>query len=127
MPVAFDPHARLWLLSGPSTAYAVRHDAGLGLRHVHWGAPITPDEAKALAEDVPDPAASSYEQGAGTAELPVEGGSRFGPPAMIVRFADGTRAIEWDLLDHEIDGEHLRVHLADRHYPLEATLHYRLA
>ena len=49
MPVAFDPHARLWLLSGPATAYAVRHDAELGLRHVHWGAPITPAEAKALA------------------------------------------------------------------------------
>jgi len=127
MPVAFDPDHRLWLLSGPSQAYAVRLDPELGVRHVHWGAPIGLAAACALAEEPPDPAASSYEQGAGAAELPVEGGARFGPAALIVRFADGTRAVEWEYREHEIDGEHLAVRLADRFYPLEVVLHYRLA
>jgi len=130
MPVVFDPEHRLWLLNGPSTSYALRLDADGAVRHVHWGAPLTLDAAVALSEldeRTPDPAASSFEQGPGGAELPVEGGRHFGPSALLVRFADGTRAIEWGHDGHEIDGDHLRVRLADPHYALTAVLHYRLA
>ncbi|WP_127500612.1 alpha-galactosidase [Actinoplanes solisilvae] len=126
MPVVFAPEHHLWLLSGPSTSYALRLDGG-GVRHVHWGAPLTLEAATALSEPVPDPAASSFEQGTGEAELRVEGGAQFGPSSLLVRFADGTSAIEWVYEGHKIDGEHLSVRLADRHYPLAVTLHYRLA
>ena len=130
MRVAYEPRPRLWLLSGVSTSYAVRLDAGDCLRHVHWGARVTLDEAVALAEQaerIPDPAASSFEQEPGADELPVEGGARFGPAALQLRWADLSRGIEWKYLGYEIvaDG-HLRVDLADRHYPLTVKLHYRI-
>jgi alpha-galactosidase len=128
--VTFEPHRRLWLLTGPSTCYAVRLAADDAVRHVHWGGPITLDQAAELAdryEQTPNPAASSFEHGPGAEELPVEGGARFGPAALQVRFADGTRAVEWRHTDARIDGGHLRIDLADRHYPLAVALHYRLA
>jgi alpha-galactosidase len=130
MRVAFHPRPRLWLLSGASTAYAVRLDADDRVRHVHWGAALTLDEAAALAEQatlLPDPAASSFEQGPGADELPVEGGAQFGPAALQVRFADLSRGVEWRCTGHEIvDDGHLRIDLADRHYPLVVHLHYRI-
>jgi alpha-galactosidase len=130
MRVAYEPRLRLWLLSGVSTSYAVRLDAGDCLRHVHWGARVTIDEAVALAEQaerIPDPAASSFEQEPGADELPVEGGAQFGPAALQLRWADLSRGIEWEYLGYEIvDDGHLRVDLADRHHPLTVKLHYRI-
>jgi alpha-galactosidase len=125
MTVTFATDRRLWLINTPTFAYAARIDPGLGVRHVHWGAPIDLVTARALAEAAPGPAANSFEQGSGIAELPVEGGDRFGPAALIVRFPDGTRAVEWEYRDHEIGEDELAIRLADRFYPLEIVLHYR--
>jgi alpha-galactosidase len=127
--VAFEPRLRLWLLSGAATAYAVRLADDDTPRHVHWGAPLTLDQAADLAERAAlteSTAASSFEGIAGADELPVEGGAQFGPAALQVRFPDGTRAVEWRYADHEVDDGHLRIHLADRYYPLDVTLHYRM-
>ncbi|NMO54049.1 alpha-galactosidase [Actinoplanes sp. TBRC 11911] len=128
MRVAYEPRLRLWLLTGTSTAYAVRLDADDCVRHVHWGAPVTVEEAAALVgQEPPDPAASSFEEKAGADELPVEGGAHFGPAALQVRWADLGRGIEWKYLGHEIvEDAHLRIDLADRHYPLTVKLHYRM-
>ncbi|WP_422771108.1 alpha-galactosidase [Plantactinospora sp. WMMC1484] len=123
--VQFDPDHRLWLLTGPTTAYALRVAEDGGLRHVHWGAVLTLAQAVRLAEQ-PSPAASSFEAIAGVDELAVEGGPRFGPASLLVRFADGTRGVEWRYDGHDADAGHLRVHLRDRHYPLHVTMHYRL-
>jgi alpha-galactosidase len=124
-PVLFDPHHRLWLLSGPTTAYAVRLAGDDSVRHVYWGAVLTLAQAVELVERT-SPAASSFEAVAGSDELPVEGGARFGPPSLLVRFADGTRGVQWRYAGHDVDGGHLRIHLHDRHYPLRVTLHYRM-
>ncbi|MEU7875225.1 alpha-galactosidase [Dactylosporangium sp. NPDC049140] len=121
----FDPAHRLWLLRGPTTSYAVRLAEDDSVRHVHWGAPLTLAQATQVAERAA-PAASSFEAVAGVDELAVEGGARFGPPSLLVRFADGTRAVEWRYAGHDADGEQLRIHLRDRHYPLRVTLHYRM-
>src|SRR5262249_48001393 len=43
-----------------------------------------------------------------------------------VRFADGTTAVEWTYLGYDVDGNHLAIRLADRHYPLTVTLHYQV-
>ena len=123
--VSFDPDHRLWLLRGPTTAYAIRLAEDDSVRHLHWGAVITLDQAAELVER-PSPAASSFEAVAGVDELAVEGGARFGTPSLLVRFADGTRGIQWRYAGHDVDGGHLSIHLSDRHYPLRVTLHYRV-
>jgi alpha-galactosidase len=126
---SFEPQHRLWLLSGSDAGYAVRLAADDTPQHVHWGAPLTLAQAVELAdlaERTPGPASSSFEQADGADELPVEGGARFGPPALQVRFANGTRAVEWRYTGHRLDGGHLCIELADRHYALAVTLHYRL-
>jgi len=123
--VLFDPDHRLWLLRGPTMAYAIRLAEDDSVRHVHWGAAVTLAQAAEMAERT-SPAASSFEAVAGADELAVEGGARFGPPSLLVRFADGTRAVEWQYGGHAIDGGHLRIHLHDRHYPVHVTLHYRV-
>jgi alpha-galactosidase len=116
MPITCAETERLWLLETPRSAYALRigrHDVP---EHVHWGAPLR--LADLLAR-----------QGKGD-ELAVEGSTRFGPPSLTVRFADGASAVEWRYegadLDHGPDGATLAIHLADRQYPLRVTLHYRI-
>src|SRR4051794_20939393 len=121
----FEPDQRLWLLHTPSTSYAVRLDEDDNLRHVHWGTALTLAQARELAERTP-PAGSSFDTAGGPEELAAEGGARFGVPGLQVRFADGTRGVEWRCTGHDADGGHLRIHLEDRHYPLRVTLHYRV-
>ncbi|WP_326626936.1 alpha-galactosidase [Nonomuraea fuscirosea] len=124
-PPLFEPRRRLWLLRTPSTSYAVRIDEDDTVRHVHWGAALTLEQAGELAERTPA-AGSSFDAVGGAEELAVEGGARFGPPGLQVRFADGTRAVEWRYAGHDADDGYLSIHLDDRHYPLRLTLHYRV-
>ncbi len=105
----------LWLLTTPSSAYAVRLGPDGAPRCAHWGPPLTLDQARALP--------------AGPEELPVEGGDRFGVAGLQVRYDDGVRGVEWRHLGHDIEGDdvdggHLTIRMADRHYPLEIDLHY---
>ena len=96
------------------------------LRHLYWGPPLSLEQAAA----VPEPAPVTMTQFEGRQhdieELPVEGGARFGVPAVQVRFADGTRGLELGYAGHTIDGGTLRIRFADRHYPIEVDLHYRV-
>ncbi|HJP73071.1 MAG TPA: alpha-galactosidase [Pseudonocardiaceae bacterium] len=128
--ISFDADTRTWLLATPNTSYALRLADGNVLRHLHWGAPLSLAQAVSL-DDVPPFFPRGHENvGEGTEELAIDGGLRFGVPSLQVRFADGVRAIEWEYADHQIvvrpDGETLTIRLADRHYPLRISLHYRL-
>ncbi|MFJ8822992.1 alpha-galactosidase [Streptomyces sp. NPDC102467] len=119
--VFFDEPSRTFLLTTPATSYALRIGADEGPRHVHWGARLTLGQAAALPTY--DGATSSFASTSGE-ELAVEGGARFGVPSLLVRYADGTRGVEWVHEGHEIEGDRLHVRLRDRHYPLGCTLHY---
>lgn len=128
--ISFDADTRTWLLATPATSYALRLVDGNVLRHLHWGAPLSLAQALSL-----DGGTFLRERGfenvmEGTEELTVDGGIHFGVPSLQVRFADGVRAIEWEYADHQIvvrpDGETLTIRLADRHYPLRISLHYKL-
>ncbi|MGW7073004.1 alpha-galactosidase [Streptomyces sp. NPDC054855] len=121
--VIFDASTRTFLLCAPGTSYALRIDADDTPRHVHWGAPLTIEQAVTLP--VHDGLRSSFASTSGE-ELPVEGGPRFGAPSLLVRFKDGSRGIEWLYEDHTIKDNHLDVRLRDRHYPLGCTLHYAI-
>ncbi|HEY2950926.1 MAG TPA: alpha-galactosidase [Micromonosporaceae bacterium] len=120
MPIAFDPDSGTFLLRTPSTAYAVRLIDGVP-RLVHWGGVLDPAEAAAVPLRDPGDADEAFGE-----ELPTEGGPRFGPPGLRVEFADGTRAVQWRYTDHDVDTGHLRIGLADEHYPLAVDLHYRV-
>jgi alpha-galactosidase len=124
--VAFHEASRTWLLATPNSAYTMRlGDDGL-LRHLHWGPPLTIEQAATL----PAPARLTLSQFEGRQydieELPAEGGAWFGVPAVQVRFADGTRGVELDYADHTIDGTTLTIRFTDRYYGLAVALHYRV-
>ncbi|MEU8233285.1 alpha-galactosidase [Actinoplanes sp. NPDC048967] len=117
--VRHDAGTGTWVLYGRTTAYGLRLTAG-SVWHVWWGPALTLDQVAGLPLPPRD-----HDDILGE-ELPGEGGERFGPPSLQVAFGDGTRAVEWVPGGHHIDGGHLRVTLADRHYPLHVELHYRV-
>jgi alpha-galactosidase len=119
--VAFAAAQRLWLLSTPNSAYALRLAADDTPTHVYWGAPLSLTDVTSLPRQ-----RSSFETSPDPDELAVAAGPRFGPPSLAVRFADGTAAVEWRYADHEIDGDELVIRLTDRHYPLSVDLRYRV-
>jgi alpha-galactosidase len=118
-PVTFDSATGTFLLSTPSTCYALRLVDG-GVRHLYWGPLLTLAAAASLP---PAPVGGADDVGD---ELPSDGGVRSGPAALVVGFADGTEVVEWQVTGHDVDAGHMTVRLADRHYPLAAELHYRV-
>jgi len=117
--IEFDPSTRTFVLSTPSTSYAIRLIGG-SVRQMHWGGRLSLSQA---AEVPTRPAAPD---GAVVGEeLPPEGGLRFGPAGLVVEFPGGVRAVEFGYADHEITADGLRIGLVDRAFPLRLDLHYR--
>ncbi|MFI9168873.1 alpha-galactosidase [Streptomyces lincolnensis] len=122
-------NARTWILSGPTSSYAVHLTEGDELLHLHWGPRIALADAEALAAP-PLPTASSFEAPLdGREEYPVEGGPRFVRPALSVR-TDERRGTEWAFEAYETsetdepEGGELRLRFRDG--GLTITLHYRM-
>ncbi|MCZ0996974.1 hypothetical protein O1M63_00925 [Streptomyces mirabilis] len=90
-PISFAPDTGVWLLSTPRTSYALRIDETGAPCHVAWGPRLTPAEA-AGSPCHPRPGQQLRGQADRREELPVDGGTRYGPPSLQVRFADGSRA-----------------------------------
>ncbi|MGW8884270.1 alpha-galactosidase [Streptomyces sp. NPDC055749] len=118
------------LLRAAGTGYVLRIAAAAGtVRLLHWGAPLTLEDALALRE--PDSEGSSFHSPLdGTEELSVDGQVRFAPPALDVRYADGTSATEpvvngYDIREDAAAGE-LSVSLSDTDRPLGWHLHYKV-
>ncbi|MFI9250112.1 alpha-galactosidase [Streptomyces sp. NPDC053069] len=117
---------RTWLLSGPTSSYALHLTGADELLHLHWGPRITLADAQALAKD-PLPGHWPFESPLdGREEYPVEGGPRFVRPALSVRTAE-RRGTEWAFQAYEADGPEggeLRLRFDDD--GLAVTLHYRM-
>ena len=76
---------RTWLLSGPTSSYALRLTDKDELLHLHWGPRIALEDAEALAAR-PGPQGRAFESPLdGHEDYPVEGGPRFVRPALSVR------------------------------------------
>ncbi|MFC8231079.1 alpha-galactosidase [Streptomyces sp. NPDC057287] len=123
------PSGTVLLHAGP-TAYALRVDTGAGtVRTLHWGGPLTLADAVAAFE--PDAEGNSFHSPLdGTEELAVDGQVRFAPPALDVRYADGTGSVEpvvdgYDVQE-DAEGAELTVSLRDTGRPLGWRLHYRV-
>ncbi|MEU2736250.1 alpha-galactosidase [Streptomyces sp. NPDC007095] len=114
---------RTWLLSGPTSSYALRLTGLDELLHLHWGPRITLADAESLAA-LPGPPYRPFESRLdGREEYPVEGGPRFVRPALSVRTQE-RRGTEWRFEAYEADGDELRLRFADD--GLGITLHYRM-
>ncbi|WP_405884270.1 alpha-galactosidase [Streptomyces sp. NBC_01384] len=114
---------RTWLLSGPTSSYALRLTDLDELLHLYWGPRITLADAGSLAA-LPGPPYRPFESGLdGREEYPVEGGPRFVRPALSVR-TDERRGTEWRFEEYEADGDELRLRFVDD--GLGITLHYRM-
>ncbi|MEU5667073.1 alpha-galactosidase [Streptomyces longwoodensis] len=124
---------RTWLLSGPTSSYALHVTEDDALVHLHWGPRIAPADAEALAA-APPPSYWPFESPLdGREEYPVEGGPRFVRPALSVRDEE-RRGTEWRFEGHTVvddgDGEgrggdgELRLRFRDA--GLAVTLHYRM-
>ncbi|MEU6761651.1 alpha-galactosidase [Streptomyces sp. NPDC046853] len=132
MPViSFAPETGVWLLCTPHTSYALRIDETGAPCHLAWGPRLTLAQAEELATPPASPPSSFEGRPPVGEELPVDGGARYGTPSLQVRFADGTRAFEWQAEGHRVHepapgSTELALEFRDRHYPLEITLHYRV-
>ena len=124
-------NGRTWLLSGPTSSYALHLSEAHELLHLHWGPRIALADAEALARS-PLPAYRPFESPLdGREEYPVEGGPRFVRPALCVR-TDERRGTEWRFVSYELgagteggtDGAELRLRFDDD--GLAITLHYRM-
>lgn len=124
-PVTFDPELGLAVLRTPNSRYAVRVGADGSPRHLYWGRPLD-DAALARLPNPVSPAASSFEADAAADELAPQSGARFGPAGLQVRFADGTRGVQWRFAGATVDGGELRLRLDDRRRPLRTELCYRV-
>ncbi|MEW2258091.1 alpha-galactosidase [Streptomyces sp. NPDC047869] len=125
-------NGRTWLLSGPTSSYALHLTEAHELLHLHWGPRIALADAEALALS-PLPVYRPFESPLdGREEYPVEGGPRFVRPALCVR-TDERRGTEWRFVSYECDrdgtgdgtdGAELRLRFDDD--GLAITLHYRM-
>ncbi|MET9987955.1 alpha-galactosidase [Streptomyces mutabilis] len=116
---------RTWLLTGPTSSYALRLTDADELLHLHWGPRVTPADVAELAA-IPLPPERGFESRFdGHEEYPVEGGPRFAEPALIVR--SGTvRGTAWSFRDAVVDGDALRLRFHDDLAGLLLVLNYRL-
>src|SRR4029453_2644698 len=101
MTVDFLPDSGAFLLTGTRCGYAfARADDG-GLRHLHWGAAISPDDLPALVDrPVEEYASFGSVPRAYLEEIVAWGGRRFDESTIVARFADGTRGLETRYADH---------------------------
>ncbi|MGP4011801.1 alpha-galactosidase [Streptomyces sp. 4N124] len=116
-------NGRTWLLTGPTSGYAIHLTDEHELLHLHWGPRITLADAEALAvRPLPDyrPFESPLD---GREEYPVEGGPRFARPALSVR-TEERRGTEWRFEAYEAEDDALRLRFRDG--GLAVTLHYRM-
>ncbi|MFE7648485.1 alpha-galactosidase [Streptomyces phaeoluteigriseus] len=129
--ISFSPDTGIWLLTTPHTSYAMRIDETGAPRHLAWGPRLTLREAEGLLVPV-ESAGDSFEGLPPVGEeLPVDGGTRFGPPSLQVRYADGSRAFEWEPVGHRVHepapgSTELVLEFRDRVHPLFVELHYRV-
>ncbi|MEU6404294.1 alpha-galactosidase [Streptomyces sp. NPDC046985] len=125
--VEIDEASGTVLLHTGASCYALRADRATGVvHHLHWGAPLTLADAAALPvwSENDNSFAGRHD---GVEEYPVEGGARFGVPALEVRFADGGGMLQPTVDDVRAAGDgHLVIALRDRARPLAWELHYRV-
>src|SRR5213082_2109180 len=121
---------RTWVVATESSTYALRLNEEDAPSHVYWGPSLTAAQVAELDVKTLPWWDGFNDPNEGLDELAADGGTRYWTPALQVRFSGPARALEWRYLSYEITSDdraaELRLDLADRHYPLRITLHYRV-
>ncbi|QIP83481.1 alpha-galactosidase [Streptomyces sp. Tu 2975] len=116
---------RTWVLSGPTSSYALHLTDADEVVHLHWGGRIPAAAAEALAAAGPPPYRPFESPLDGREEYPVEGGPRFVRPALSVR-TGSVRGTEWAFAGWTAEDDELRLRFRDDLVGLGLTLHYRM-
>lgn len=116
---------RTWVLSGPTSSYALHLTDADEVVHLHWGARIPAVAAQALAAADPPPYRPFEAPLDGREEYPVEGGPRFVRPALSVR-TESVRGTEWAFAGWTAEDDELRLRFRDELVGLGLVLHYRM-
>lgn len=104
---------------------------GALLQHIYWGSRIASEAASEMAH-ASGPFIVPFESPTGISreEYVPWGEMRFSEPSLKVKYADGTRTIEWVFEKHGIErsgaGHTLWLRFRDQAYPLTVTLYYRI-
>lgn len=139
--IEHDESARLWVLHTPSSSYAVScpqdirvHSQRVAdpLLHVYWGQRITLADAvdidRLRRKRRPGRGWESPLDGA--EEYPVDGGVRFGRPALAARYPGRVRSVQLRLAGWHVHrnggAQELTVRLTDEAFGLALTLGYRV-
>jgi alpha-galactosidase len=128
--IFFDEPTGTYLLELATSAYGLSiAGGGPGLRHLHWGAPLSIEQLAAAtgpADAIRHSGTVSWADEEPVEYLPSASGKRFEETSLRVEFVDGTRNVEWHVSGHRFDDSTLVVELEDDYYPLSAELHYRV-
>jgi alpha-galactosidase len=116
---------RTWVLSGPTSSYALHLTDADEVVHLHWGGRIPAAAVEALAAAGPPPYRPFESPLDGREEYPVEGGPRFVRPALSVR-TESVRGTEWTFAGWTTEDDELRLCFRDELVGLGLTLHYRM-
>lgn len=134
MPVStVGDHPVAWAISTEATTcvLGVETDAGTGESRVvqwYWG-PLLPPAAlpEVVGRPVPRAGSGFHDPGDIDEVLPVEGGRRWGVPALQVTYAGGVRSVELAFREAVVEPHTLTLVLLDEAYGLRVTLHVRTA
>jgi alpha-galactosidase len=130
LPILFDEERCVWALQSNASTYGLGVDGEGRLQHLYHGAALL--RLDDLPQSGPPSPAQHFEPPGGPEvryEYPAWGGIFYGEPCLKVTFSDGVRDVRLIYEGHEVrDGAapELTVELRDTHYPLRASLHYRL-
>jgi alpha-galactosidase len=123
---------RLWVLTAEESCYVLQVGAGEDLlRGLHWGRPLSLEQAVSLLGYPPPRSRSCEDPNDGTLDLSAAGAARYAHAGLAVRFADGTRDLELRYRDFRVSGhddgsEQLSLTFTDSHFPLAVETHYRV-
>jgi alpha-galactosidase len=134
MPVTpLDDDGQAWAIDTEQTTYVVtvHSDASTGEARIlqrYWGPTLTSAAAAQAAALRASRHIASFSEPFEVQELlPVDGGTRWGPPALQMTFGGRVRSLQLTVRGTEVreDGERLDIHLADDHFPLQVELSLR--
>lgn len=132
--ISHDPESGTWLVTMRSSAYAFGLADDGALRHLHWGAPISPAAAATLrGRHAADPPVAERhliwaDEGANEC-VPWGAAKRYDEPTLKADYADGNRSVDLRYAGQRIVKEPgavtADVDLEDADYGLSVRLYYR--